>query len=142
MATAPTSSRRDVVTAFLPASPLPRHLGIRLIELGDDRAELELPFSEQVTTIGDVVRGGAIGALVDTAAMAAAWSDGAPAPAGGSTVGMTVDFLAPARAGDLRATATVLRRGRSLCFCDVAVTDAAGALVAKALVTYRLQPPR
>jgi acyl-coenzyme A thioesterase PaaI-like protein len=32
----------------------------------------------------------------------------------------------------------VLRRGGSLCFCDVEVTDGDDRLVAKALVTYKL----
>jgi acyl-coenzyme A thioesterase PaaI-like protein len=36
------------------------------------------------------------------------------------------------------ADARVLRRGRSLCFCDVDVTDASGTLVAKGIVTYKL----
>ena len=36
------------------------------------------------------------------------------------------------------ADARVIRRGKSLCFCDVDVTDADGGLVAKAIVTYKL----
>ena len=92
-------------------------------------------------TIGDVVHGGAVSALIDTAAMAAAWSaiefDG-DAPKG-TTVGLTVDFLAAARAQDLLAEALVLRRGGSLCFCEVKVNGADDEkLVATGLVTYKL----
>jgi acyl-coenzyme A thioesterase PaaI-like protein len=32
----------------------------------------------------------------------------------------------------------VIRRGKSLCFCDDDVTDADGGLVAKGIVTYKL----
>ena len=89
---------------------------MELREIEDDRALLVLPFAEEVVTIGDVVHGGAVSALIDTAAMAAAWSaiefDG-DAPKG-TTVGLTVDFLAAARAQDLLAEAIVLRRGGSL----------------------------
>ena len=80
---------------------------MELREIEDDRALLVLPFAEEVVTIGDVVHGGAVSALVDTAAMAASWSaiefDGEPPK--GTTVGLTVDFLAAARAQDLLADA-------------------------------------
>jgi uncharacterized protein (TIGR00369 family) len=115
-----------------------QHLGIRLKELGEDRAELVLPWSEPLATIGDVVHGGAISTLVDTAAMAAAWSDDEPPAAlSGSTVSLTVDFVAPAQGVDLLASAEVVRRGGRLCFLDVTVTDPAGGVVAKGLATYR-----
>ena len=107
----------------------------------DDRAVLSLPFTEEVVTIGDVVHGGAVSALVDTAAMAACWSavefDGEPPR--GTTVGLTVDFLTAARAQELEADARVLRRGSSLCFCEVKVHGSGdGKLVASGLVTYKL----
>lgn len=132
------STRAEVVQAFIPSSPLVGHLGIRLVELGDDRAELVLPFRAHLTTIGDVVHGGAIATLVDTAAMAAAWADEAEAgEAAGSTVSMSVDYVAAARGEDVTVRATVIRRGRRLCFCEVEVTGAAAGIVAKGLVTYR-----
>ena len=129
----------EVMREFVPASPLVRHLGIELVDLELDRARLRLPFSQAIATMGDVVHGGAISALVDTAAMAAAWAtDDVPAELRGTTVGLTVDFLAAARGSDLDATARVVRRGGSLCFCDVEVAGSDGRLVAKALVTYKL----
>ena len=129
----------EVIRGFLPASPLVGHLGIELQSLGPDRAVLRLPFAQHLATIGDVVHGGAIGALVDTAAMAASWStDEIPDDLRGTTVGLSLDFLAAGRGQDLTATARVLRRGSSLCFCDVEVAGQDGRLVAKALVTYKL----
>ena len=129
----------EAMREFVPASPLVRHLGIELVDLELDRARLRLPFSQPIATMGDVVHGGAISALVDTAAMAAAWAtDDVPAEMRGTTVGLTVDFLAAARGSDLDATARVIRRGGSLCFCDVEVAGPDGRLVAKALVTYKL----
>jgi acyl-coenzyme A thioesterase PaaI-like protein len=71
--------------------------------------------------------------------MVAAWSEGEP-PANmrGSTVGLTVNYLASARHEDLQATARVLRRGRSLVCLDVEVHTLSGSLVAKGLATYEL----
>ena len=131
----------ELIAQFLLHSPFVCHLGMQLREIEDDRALLALPFSEEVVTIGDVVHGGAVSALIDTAAMAASWSalefDGEPPR--GTTVGLTVDFLAAARAQELQADARVLRRGSSLCFCEVKVTGAVdGKLVATGLVTYKL----
>jgi uncharacterized protein (TIGR00369 family) len=133
------TSGADVIRGFLGVSPLVQHLGMRLVGLEPDRATIVLPFTPQVVTVGDVVHGGAISALVDTTAMAAAWSTPTlPAVPRGTTVSMTVDFVAAARAQDLTAEARVVRRGKSLNFCRVDVRDAAGQIVAVGLVTYKL----
>jgi uncharacterized protein (TIGR00369 family) len=129
----------DVMRGFLPSSPFVQHLGVELLELEPDRATLRLPFIEQVVTIGETIHGGAIASLIDTTAMAAAWAtDQAPASMRGTTVGITVNYLAAANKTDLVARARVVRRGRSLCHVDVEVTDSDELLVAKGLVTYKL----
>ena len=129
----------DIVREFLKVSPFVGHLGIRLVSLEPDVAVLELPFSEPIITIGDTVHGGAISTLVDTTAMAASWStETPPANLRGTTVSLNVSFTTAARAVDLTAKARVLRRGKNLCTVDVDVTNPAGELVAKGLVTYKL----
>src|SRR3954447_11809449 len=101
-------------------------------------AVLELPFKAELATIGEVVHGGAIGALIDTAAMAAAWaSDEEPASVAGSTVSLSVNFASAANGVDLRAEARVARRGGRLSFCEVTVTDPDGTMVAHGIATYR-----
>jgi uncharacterized protein (TIGR00369 family) len=135
---APTSGA-DLMRRFLPTSPYVGHLGMRLIDVQPGSATLALPFDERLITIGTVVHGGAIASLIDTVAMVAAWSDAAlPETFRGSTVGMTVSYLAPANREDVTATARVLRRGRSLVYLDVDVQAASGTLVAKGLVTYKI----
>lgn len=135
-----TMSRREGIALFIPASPLVAHLGIEVDELGDGTARLRLPFAAHVATMGDVVHGGAIAALADTAAMAASWATDDPMPAdpAGATVTLHTDFLAAARSSDLVAEATVLRRGGRMCFVRVDVRDAGEQLVATASATYRL----
>lgn len=126
---------RDVVVG----SPLGRLLGLELVAATADRVTVRLPFRADLTTVGDLVHGGAIGALVDVAATATAWSR-AELGRGprGTTIGLTVNFLAGARARDLVATGVVLQRGQSIVVIDVAVDDGAGTAVARALVTYKL----
>lgn len=130
-------TRSELVRAFIPTSPLVGHLGIALEELGADRAVLVLPFRPELATMGDTVHGGAIAALADTAAMAAAWAVDEEAPdARGSTASLTVAYVAPARGEDLRAEAVVVRRGRRLCALEVRVTAPGARVVATALATY------
>jgi uncharacterized protein (TIGR00369 family) len=131
-------TRREIIEAFIPNSPHAASLGIRLASVGSDEAVLELPYSDDLATIGDVVHGGAIGALIDTAAMAAAWaSDEVPENPAGATVSLSVNFVSAARGVDLRANSKVVRRGGRLSFCDVAVSDPDGKLVAHGIATYR-----
>lgn len=129
----------DIIREFLKHSPFVGHLGMQLVRLDPDEAELLLPFQEAVITIGDTVHGGAIASLIDTAAMAASWStETPPENLRGTTVSLTVSFATAARSVDLTAKATVVKRGRNLCACDVDVVDPYGELVAKGLVTYKL----
>ena len=132
------TTRREIIEAFIPNSPHAAALGIRLASIGTDEAVLEMPFKDELATIGDVVHGGAVSALIDTAAMAVAWaSDEVPESPAGSTVALSVNFASAARSADLRAEARVVKRGGRLSFCEVSVTDPAGNLVAHGIATYR-----
>jgi uncharacterized protein (TIGR00369 family) len=131
-------SRREIIDQFIPNSPHAAALGIRVVSLGTDGAVLELPFKPELATIGEVVHGGAIGALIDTAAMAAAWgTDEVPENPAGSTVSLSVNFASAASGVDLRATARVAKRGGRLSFCEVSVTDPGGNVIAHGIATYR-----
>jgi uncharacterized protein (TIGR00369 family) len=133
-------SGAEVITEFLRHSPFVLHLGIRLDQIEPDRARLVMPYRDELATIGEVVHGGALSAIVDTAAMTASWSahelEGGQLR--GTTVSLSVDFVAAAQGQEVTADARVIRRGKNLCFCDVDVTDASGRLVAKGIVTYKL----
>lgn len=131
-------TRLEVMRGFLPHSPFPLELGMEVVELEPDRAVLRLPWRPKLATIADVVHGGAIATLLDTAGMAAAWADDdtVPESIGGATVAMSISYMSAARAADLVAVGEVVRRGASLCFVDVTVTAGAD-MVAKGMVTHR-----
>jgi steroid delta-isomerase-like uncharacterized protein len=132
----------SVIEKAIVASPFGNLVGLTCESIEQDRVQVRLPFRPQVTTIGDMVHGGAISALVDVAATAAAWATpAATLQARGSTVGFSISFLAPGRAQDLVADARIVQRGRSLCVCEVEVADGAGTAVARSTVTYRLALP-
>jgi uncharacterized protein (TIGR00369 family) len=128
----------DLVRGWLEHSPFAVHLGIELVSLGDGEAELRLPYRHELATMGDVVHGGAISSIVDTAAAAAAVSAAEGEElTGGTTVDLSVSLVGAARGSDLAARARVIRSGRAISFCEVDVADAEGKPVAKGLVTYR-----
>jgi len=132
-------TRAEIIRQFLPTSPFVGHLGIQLTDMQPDVATLTLPFTDSLITIGTTMHGGAIASLIDTAAMVAAWSDASvPDNLRGTTVSLTVTYLAPAEHEDIQATSRVLRRGRSLVYLDVEVHSASGISIAKGLVTYKL----
>ncbi len=134
----PSPDLEPVLRGAIVESPLGRLLGLELVDGTPDRVVVRLPFRPEITTVGTLVHGGAIGALVDVTATAAAWShaDLARQPRG-TTIGLSINYLNPAHGHDLVATGTVVQRGKSIVVCEVAV-DSAGVAVARALVTYKL----
>jgi uncharacterized protein (TIGR00369 family) len=133
------AANEEIIRQAIVASPLATLLGIETVEVAPDLVRVRLPFRSEVTTVGDLVHGGAIAALIDVAATAAFWTgaDLARNPRG-TTIGFTVNFLAPARSSELIADARVVQRGRSISVGEVDVTGVDGRPVARALVTYKL----
>ena len=133
------SDLEPVLRDAIVGSPLGRLLGMELVDAADDRVRVRLPFRAEVTTVGELVHGGAIGALVDVTATAAAWTRAelARGPRG-TTIGLSLNYLNGAKSRDLVATGTIVQRGKSIVVCEVAVDDDAGAAIARALVTYKL----
>ena len=132
-------TRREIIQQFVPNSPLVQHLGIRLEAIEDGRAELVLPYRPELATMDDVVHGGAIASLIDTAGMAATWSDDSePESLAGSTVTLNVNYVSAARGEDLTATAEVVKRGRNMVFSEVRVAEPDGRVVATGSVVQRL----
>lgn len=133
------SAAADMVRDGVVRSPLGNLLGMEVDRVERDRVRVRLPFRAEVTTVADVVHGGAISALIDTAATAAAWTaaDLSRHPRG-TTIALTVNFIAAARGEDIVADAQVIQRGSTITVCEVSVTGRSGQLVARGLVTYKL----
>ena len=99
---------------------------------------MRLPFRPELRTAAEIVHGGAIASLIDSAGVVAAWSNVDPNVTRGATIDLTVNYMAAAEGVDLTAEAQVIRRGRSVVFVDVNVTSPTGERIAKGLVTYKL----
>lgn len=124
--------------AYTRPEPFFTLLGLQLDEVRKDFCRMRLPFRPELRTAADMVHGGAIASLIDSAGVMAVWSNVDPGVTRGATASLTVNYLAAAQAVDLTAVAQVIRRGRSVVFVDVDVTAPSGERIAKGLVTYKL----
>tara|TARA_Y100000588_G_scaffold300539_1_gene322096 strand:+ start:162 stop:578 length:417 start_codon:yes stop_codon:yes gene_type:complete len=107
----------------------------------EGRCVVRMPTKGAVQNEAGRVHGGAITALIDNAATAAAWSyEGLGKDAWGTTISLTCNFLDAGKTADLIADAQVKRRGRSTVFIEINVSDAANRAIAQGLVTYKLSP--
>ncbi len=135
------SSLEPLVRDIIVGGPFGKLLGMSVEALEPERVAVRISFRPEITTHGDVVYGGAIASLIDVAATATVWYGADPDKVRrGTTVGFTVNYLAAGRGTDLIAEGRVINRGKSLCVCEVKVRGAGeeGALVASALVTYKI----
>ncbi|MBI3302240.1 MAG: PaaI family thioesterase [Deltaproteobacteria bacterium] len=124
--------------AYTRPEPFFTLLGLQIEKVAPDFCRTRLPFRPELRTAGEVVHGGAIASLIDSAGVVAVWSNVDPGVARGATASLTVNYLAAAEAVDLTAEARVIHRGRSMVFVDVDVTAPTGERIAKGLVTYKL----
>ena len=135
----------EILTAQLngeiPAAPVDRYAGIRLIEAEDGRVVFSLPVHPGLLQELGTVFGGVI-ALLAKSATGAAVQTIAPAGTGFTALDLKVNFLRPARAEgeELIATSAITHRGRRLSIADAVVTYQ-GRRIAIATGTTALTPP-
>jgi acyl-CoA thioesterase len=122
-----------------------QHIGIDVVEVREGWARLRVKVRDELRNApGAPVHGGVYAALVD-AAVGCALSTVHEASSGGvgqATLELNVSYLAAARGDEIFAEGTLLKRGRSVVFGDVRVTDRDGTLVAVGRATYTIVAPR
>ena len=135
----------EILTAQLkgkiPAAPIDRYAGIRLMEAEDGRVVFSLPAHPGLLQELETVFGGVIALLAKSASRAAVQTI-APAGTGFTALDLKVNFLRPTRAegGELIATGSVTHRGRKLSIASAVITYR-GRRVAIATGTTALTPP-
>ncbi|MGI4983678.1 MAG: PaaI family thioesterase [Janthinobacterium lividum] len=110
-------------------------LGVEVIRADQTGSALRLQLDVRHFNRWEVAHGGVTMTLLDAALALAARHAGA-IERSLVTVEMTVSFMQPGR-GELCAFGRVLHRSSTMAFCEGEVTDAQGALVAKALGTFK-----
>lgn len=121
-------------------SPFMRFLGPELVRAAKGVVEVRLPFREEFLRRdgSDWLHGGVISALADIVGDYAVITE---VGTGVPTIDLRVDYLRPARRGDLMATGRTVRVGRTVSVADVEIRDAGGALVAVGRGVYASPRP-
>ena len=120
-------------------APWVQRLDLRVLAAKEGEIELALPVGAEHVHTGGVMCGQTLMSAADTAMVLAVMTTlGEFKPM--TTVQLQTSFLRPIAGGtdDARVTARVLRRGRSLVFGEIEITDASGKLAAHATTTYAL----
>jgi uncharacterized protein (TIGR00369 family) len=112
-------------------------LGAQPVHLEKGRAVVSLDMRPELTNSWEAAHGAVVVALLDVSMAMAARSSNDHAN-GVVTVDLSVNFTR-AGTGRLTAEGRVLRNGRSLVFCEGELHDDSGALIAKAIGTFKLR---
>lgn len=116
-----------------------KDMGMSVDDAKEGHCVVRMPTDGAVQNGAGRVHGGAITALIDNAATAAAWAhEGLGKDAWGTTISLTCNFLDAGKSADLIADARVKRRGRSTVFIEINVSDTDERSIAQGLVTYKL----
>ena len=134
-------SRMEQGSTGFSHSPFMRFLGLEIVKSERGRVEIRLPFREEFRRVdgSDWLHGGVVSALADIAGDYAVMSETAP---GVPTIDMRVDYLRPARTGDLTAVGKTVRVGKTVSVADVEIRDSSGTLVAVGRACYASPRPK
>ena len=119
------AEKDTIARQFIESIPHSRALGMRLTEMGDGIAAIELPYDEKL--VGDpetgVIHGGAVSALMDTCCGAAVMSH--PDNRGGTaTIDLRIDYMRAATPGQrIMARAECYHVTRTVAFVRATATD-------------------
>lgn len=125
----------EAMTALLNASPVYRHLNMRVLDAAGGRSRVRLTVAEDHKNLYGIVHGGMLATLLDSAcgvAQATRLREGEALV----TLDLSINYLRPARSGPLTAEGEVVHRGQRTGVAEASVRDEAGHLVARGSCTH------
>jgi len=117
--------------------PFTEHLGVQLIESNREHAVVSLKRRPELLNSWGATHGGVIMTMLD---LVMSWAvRGHYGVSGGVlTVDLSVGFMKGSFGDNVNAEGRVLHGGKSTAFCEAEARDDGGALLAKAIGTFKL----
>jgi uncharacterized protein (TIGR00369 family) len=117
-------------TDLMSLMPFAAHLGIRGMTANADSGKATLDWAPELCTAAGILHGGVLMSLADSLGAAVAFV-GLPAGARTATITSTTQMFRPVSAGEVRAVAETLHRGRTTVTVRTSLYDEAGRLAAQ-----------
>jgi uncharacterized protein (TIGR00369 family) len=135
-----TKLQKDGIATKLANNPVVKFMSIGLREVTSGEATLILQHREELRNSMGLLQGGVLGVLADVAGGVSLYSvlfD--PLKVVIHTVEFKLNFLRPAKGGDLVARGRVVHRGRKIAVCQVEISSEDGVLLATGVFTYMVK---
>jgi uncharacterized protein (TIGR00369 family) len=135
-----TKLQKDGIAAKLENNPIVKFMSIGLRKVTSGEATLILQHREELRNSMGLLQGGILGVLADVAGGVSLYSVLAdPLRVVIPTVEFKLNFLRPARGGDLVARGRVVHCGRQIAVCQVEISSEDGVLLATGVFTYMIK---
>lgn len=132
------TSLRNLIAAMargeVPPPPVAELVGLQLVSAEPGAAVMELAVERRHHNPMGALQGGILATLAD-GAMGYAFAAGLGEGESFTTIGLHVDYVKGVQEGTIRASARVVRRGRTIGLVECDVTDGDGSLLARASST-------
>ena len=132
--------QKDGIAAKMANNPIVNFMSIGLREVTSGEATLVLKHREELRNSMGLLQGGILGVLADVAGGVSLYSVlSNPLKVVIPTVEFKLNFLRPARGGDLVARGRVVHSGRQIAVCQVEIFSDDGVLLATGVFTYMIK---
>ena len=135
-----TKLQKDGIAAKLANNPVVKFMAIELVEVTAGEATLVLQYRKEFLNSMGLLQGGILGVLADVAGGVSLYSVLAdPLKVVIPTIEFKMNFLRPAKGGDIIGRGRVTHRGRQIAVCEVEISAPEGTLLATGLFTYMIR---
>jgi uncharacterized protein (TIGR00369 family) len=135
-----TKLQKDGIAAKLANNPVVKYMSIGLKEVANGEATLIMQYRQELRNSMGLLQGGILGVVADVAGGVSLYSVlSDPLQVVIPTVEFKLNFLRPARGGDLIARGRVVHRGRQIAVCQVEIFAEDGMLLATGIFTYMIK---
>ncbi len=127
----------EFIKEILERDPFIQYVGIKVLEIGEGYAKVSMDFRREITRYGNIVNGGAIATLADTAGGTSVLS--LMTGKNQVTVNLNINYLNAIDNGPVIAEGRVIRKGQHIVFSSIEIYDGKGKLCAHATGSWFLK---